>query len=190
MFINFWIFPPFFLCLSIKNSNYLAFKRGGHNYSRGFVYCFCQIFQELRLFKRLCLFRTLEYRACRTCLRELKMSPPDLKIFPRTCWSSSWTTQSMWRMGRGISFLLFSKQILDFFSYNQILGFFFYFANADITFLLIHFANSLTQLSYSPHRMFSLKSNLRKMKSRRNKSFHDCSLSQWHEIINTTYFVY
>ena len=28
---------------------------------RGYVYCFCQIFQRLRLFKGLRLFRTLEY---------------------------------------------------------------------------------------------------------------------------------
>ena len=79
----------------------------------------------------------------------VKNVPIWFKNVPPGLWSSSWTTQSMWRMGRGISFLLFSKQILDFFSYNQILGFFFYFANADIRFLFLHFANSLTQLSYS-----------------------------------------
>ena len=28
---------------------------------RGYIYYFCQIFQRLRLFKRLCLFQTLEY---------------------------------------------------------------------------------------------------------------------------------
>ena len=72
-------------------------------------------------------------------------------------------------MGRGISFLLFSKQILDFFSYNQILGFFFYFANADIRFLFLHFANSPTQLSCSPH-VFT-KNELSKMKNERNKEF-------------------
>ena len=92
-----------------------------------------------------------------TCPHWFENIPPGL-------WSSSWTTQSMWRMGRGISFLLFSKQILDFFSYNQILGFLFYFANADIRFLFLHFANSLTQLRYSPH--FFTKKKLPKWKMR------------------------
>ena len=35
--------------------------RGSYDYSRGYVYCFCQIFQGLRLFKGLRLFQTLEY---------------------------------------------------------------------------------------------------------------------------------
>ena len=91
------------------------------------------------------------------------MSPPDLKMFPRTCWSSSWTTQSMWRMGRGISFLLFSEQILDFFSYNQILDFFSYI-------LRTHWHN------YATHLMFSRKRNWAKWKTSEIRVFFMISL--------------
>ena len=65
-FIDFWILKNFlrnfnflFLLLCIKESNDLLF-RGGYVYSRGYAYCFCQMFQGLCLFKRVRLFRTLE----------------------------------------------------------------------------------------------------------------------------------
>ena len=36
----------------------------GYAYSRGYVYCFCQMFQGLRLLKGVRLFRSLEYSTC------------------------------------------------------------------------------------------------------------------------------
>ena len=62
MFINFW---NFFQGLQ----SYYGLKRLKVYYvsldiSWGYVYSFCQIFQRLRLFKGLCLFRTLEYSNC------------------------------------------------------------------------------------------------------------------------------
>ena len=44
-----------------KKIKLLVILRGGYAYSRGYVYCFCQMFQGLRLFKGVRLFRSLEY---------------------------------------------------------------------------------------------------------------------------------
>ena len=80
MFINFFIFyfisltailsglrNCFFFLLNIffpsavyKKIKISVILRGGYAYSRGYVYCFCQMFQGLRLFKGVRLFRSLE----------------------------------------------------------------------------------------------------------------------------------
>ena len=44
-----------------KKIKLLVILRGGYAYSRGYVYCFCQMFQGLHLFKGVRLFRSLEY---------------------------------------------------------------------------------------------------------------------------------
>ena len=44
-----------------KKIKLLVILRGGYAYSRGYVYCFCQMFQGRRLFKGVRLFRSLEY---------------------------------------------------------------------------------------------------------------------------------
>ena len=43
-----------------KKSEILLFDQVGYVFSRGYVYCFTQMFQGLRLFKGLRLFRSLE----------------------------------------------------------------------------------------------------------------------------------
>ena len=58
-FINFWNF--FQGLRSYYGLKRLTFYYISLNILRGYVYSFCQIFQRLRLFKVLCLFRTLEY---------------------------------------------------------------------------------------------------------------------------------
>ena len=67
-FINFFIFYllNIFFLLFFPSAMYKKIKlsvilRGGYAYSRGYVYCFCQMFQGLRLFKGVRLFRSLEY---------------------------------------------------------------------------------------------------------------------------------
>ena len=55
-----WIFSFLFLWFCVKESHYLLFDRmevGLFDY----IYCFCQMFQGLCLFKGVRLFRTLEY---------------------------------------------------------------------------------------------------------------------------------
>ena len=62
-FINFFIFLFFeysFPSAMYKKIKLLVILRGGYAYSRGYVYCFCQIFQGLCLFKGVRLFRSLE----------------------------------------------------------------------------------------------------------------------------------
>ena len=51
-------FSGFWLCIKVSN---LCYLRGDYVYSRGFVYCFCQMLNGLCLFKGVRLFRTLEY---------------------------------------------------------------------------------------------------------------------------------
>ena len=68
-FINLFIFfsfKYFFSTFFFPSAVYKKIKisvilRGGYAYSRGYVYCFCQIFQGLCLFKGVRLFRSLEY---------------------------------------------------------------------------------------------------------------------------------
>ena len=50
-------FSGFWLCIKVSN---LCYLRGDYVYSRGYVYCFRQMFQGLCLFKGVRLFRTLE----------------------------------------------------------------------------------------------------------------------------------
>ena len=65
-FINFFIFYllniffPFFPSPMYKKIKWSVILRGGYTYSRGYVYCFCQMFQGLRLLKGVRLFRILE----------------------------------------------------------------------------------------------------------------------------------
>jgi hypothetical protein len=62
-FINFFIFYlfiTFFPSAMYKKIKLSVILRGGYAYSRGYVYCFCQIFQGLCLFKGVRLFRSLE----------------------------------------------------------------------------------------------------------------------------------
>ena len=64
--INFWIFFPeatsfFKRVIHKKKSKILSFDEVGYDFSRGYVYCFSQMFQALRLFKGLRLFQSLEY---------------------------------------------------------------------------------------------------------------------------------
>merc|ERR1739836_45704 len=64
-FINFFIFYflnlffTFFPSAMYKKIKLLVILRGGYAYSRGYVYCFCQMFQGLHLFKGVRLFRSL-----------------------------------------------------------------------------------------------------------------------------------
>ena len=59
-FLNIFFFT-FFPSAMYKKIKLLVILRGGYAYSRGYVYCFCQMFQGLRLFKGVRLFRSLEY---------------------------------------------------------------------------------------------------------------------------------
>ena len=68
-FINlfiFFFFRIFFSTFFFPSAVYKKIKisvilREGYAYSRGYVYCFCQIFQGLCLLKGVRLFRSLEY---------------------------------------------------------------------------------------------------------------------------------
>ena len=48
---------------------------------RSFIVCFCQVFQGLRLFKGLLLFRTLEYLDKHVCEQNRRISCINTKIF-------------------------------------------------------------------------------------------------------------
>ena len=70
-FINFfnflsfkYFFFTFFPSAMYKKIKLFVILRGGYAYSRGYVYCFCQLFQGLRLFQGVRLFRSLEYWTC------------------------------------------------------------------------------------------------------------------------------
>ena len=54
-------FLTFFPSAMYKKIKLSVILRGGYAYSRGYVYCFCQIFQGLCLFKGVHLYRSREY---------------------------------------------------------------------------------------------------------------------------------
>ena len=63
IFLSFkYLFFTFFPSAMYKKIKLSVILRGGYAYSRGYVYCFCQMFQGLRLFKGVRLFRSLEYK--------------------------------------------------------------------------------------------------------------------------------
>ena len=62
-----WFFFYFFLLFFfvslgyVLKNQFICHFKGGYAYSRGYIYCFCQMFQGLCLFKGVRLFRSLEY---------------------------------------------------------------------------------------------------------------------------------
>ena len=69
-----------------KEIKLLIILRGGYAYSKGYVYCFCQMFQGLCLFKGVCLFRTLEYKSAQKEPKIVQFSKKNAK-FPLTLMS-------------------------------------------------------------------------------------------------------
>ena len=129
--LSFFLLNIFFPSAVYKKIKISVILRGGYAYSRGYVYCFCQMFQGLRLFKGVRLFRSLEQTSLilvhnidvsRTTDAHQSLVSSKYQTFG--LWQTIWagTFWGIWgTFGRFISTHFGTVSPLSMFSINQLL---------------------------------------------------------------------